>query len=369
MKPHPNHTTFSPPFGMLINGRGFTAAEYSFGFQGQEKDDDVKGVGNNIEFKYRLYDARLGRFLSSDPLEGSFPWNSPYAFAENKVIENMELEGAETINATTHLFRSGGSITILQMVNPGSQLQYVKTLVTAGMSTPGGTINTTNTRNLNNTPEHRIFGSKGGNEHTWNGSSRHNGFQSGALGGSFNYDLYRPILWGSSDGPILSSNVTTSSKTISGMTLYTRIPETRDVLKDLNLAASGLRALPSSVSTEMPPVVIRAPNIVTIPHPDIPGESIIFIQRILTNSTSSVQTQLNLEIKIHPDYIASLRATVESFAAKNPDISISYKTDDTITNPVEMTYSIQINTTVATTSTSKTTATDSSTGQNIPPRN
>jgi len=38
----------------------------------------------------------VGRFLSIDPLVADYPWNSPYAFAENKVIQFVELEGLET---------------------------------------------------------------------------------------------------------------------------------------------------------------------------------------------------------------------------------------------------------------------------------
>lgn len=33
------------------------------------------------------------------PLAGKFPWNSPYAFSENRLIDGIELEGAEFISA------------------------------------------------------------------------------------------------------------------------------------------------------------------------------------------------------------------------------------------------------------------------------
>ena len=42
-----------------------------------------------------MYDARIGRFLSIDPLAAQYPWNSPYAFSENRVIDAVELEGLE----------------------------------------------------------------------------------------------------------------------------------------------------------------------------------------------------------------------------------------------------------------------------------
>jgi RHS repeat-associated protein len=68
---------------------------YMYGFNGQEKDNEIKGDGNSLTFKYRAYDARLGKFLSVDPLSKSYPWNSCYAFAENDVVRCIDLEGRE----------------------------------------------------------------------------------------------------------------------------------------------------------------------------------------------------------------------------------------------------------------------------------
>jgi len=44
-------------------------------------------------FQYRMYDARIGRFWSVDPLKSDYPWNSTYAFAENSVIQLIEILG------------------------------------------------------------------------------------------------------------------------------------------------------------------------------------------------------------------------------------------------------------------------------------
>jgi RHS repeat-associated protein len=75
-------------------GRSFVSGEgHRYGFQGQEKDDEVKGDGNSVNFKYRMHDPRLGRFFAVDPLSHHFQWNSPYAFSENSPIAFIELEG------------------------------------------------------------------------------------------------------------------------------------------------------------------------------------------------------------------------------------------------------------------------------------
>jgi RHS repeat-associated protein len=89
------------PFGMLVPNRHADTEEYRYGFQGQEKDKELKGEGNSLNYTFRMHDPRIGRFLSLDPLEKSYPWNSPYAFSENRVIDALELEGLEKIYAFT----------------------------------------------------------------------------------------------------------------------------------------------------------------------------------------------------------------------------------------------------------------------------
>ncbi len=68
---------------------------YRYGFQGQEKDDEIKGEGNSLNYKYRMHDPKIGRFFAVDPLFKEYPHNSSYAFSENVVINAIELEGRE----------------------------------------------------------------------------------------------------------------------------------------------------------------------------------------------------------------------------------------------------------------------------------
>jgi RHS repeat-associated protein len=84
------------PFGSIMPGRSFSSNSYRYGFQGQEMDNEIKGVGNSINYKYRMHDPRLGRFFAVDPLAPKYPHNSPYAFSENRVIDAVELEGLES---------------------------------------------------------------------------------------------------------------------------------------------------------------------------------------------------------------------------------------------------------------------------------
>ena len=74
------------PGGMLISERSETFATngYRFGFNGMEQDDEVKSEGNSYDFGARIYDSRLGRWMSVDPMASKQPsWSSYKSFFNN----------------------------------------------------------------------------------------------------------------------------------------------------------------------------------------------------------------------------------------------------------------------------------------------
>ncbi|MBK7128592.1 MAG: hypothetical protein IPM74_01250 [Crocinitomicaceae bacterium] len=85
------------PFGVEMEGRQGANANARYGFQGQERDNEIKGNGNSVNYKYRMHDPRIGRFFAVDPLAPKYPHNSVYAFSENRVIDALELEGLESV--------------------------------------------------------------------------------------------------------------------------------------------------------------------------------------------------------------------------------------------------------------------------------
>ncbi len=87
----------SSTFGMQMSERSYSSAAYRYGFNEQEKDNEVWGEGNSYSFEFRVLDPRIGKFLSVDPFSKDYPWNSPYAFAENRVIDGIDLEGLEYV--------------------------------------------------------------------------------------------------------------------------------------------------------------------------------------------------------------------------------------------------------------------------------
>ena len=82
------------PFGMSMPGRSFTSKNYRYGFNGKEKDDEVKDSSNEIDYGMRAYDSRLGRFMSIDPLISKLPSYSPYVFCLNNPISVIDFDGA-----------------------------------------------------------------------------------------------------------------------------------------------------------------------------------------------------------------------------------------------------------------------------------
>jgi RHS repeat-associated protein len=83
------------PFGWAMPGRTYTAASYKYGFNGKENDNEVKGEGNQQDYGMRIYDPRLGRFLSVDPITAKFPMLTPYQFASNSPILGVDMDGLE----------------------------------------------------------------------------------------------------------------------------------------------------------------------------------------------------------------------------------------------------------------------------------
>jgi len=99
---------------MLQPGRQYTAgAGYRYGFNGKENDNEVKGEGNQQDYGMRIYDPRLGKFLSIDPLSRSYPMLTPFQFSTNSPVQNTDLDGKE---GTRYKIQINGN-TLIEVVN------------------------------------------------------------------------------------------------------------------------------------------------------------------------------------------------------------------------------------------------------------
>jgi RHS repeat-associated protein len=121
---------------MLVPNRHESSPAYRYGFQGQEKDDELKGEGNSLNYTFRMHDPRIGRFLSLDPLAPEYPWNSPYVFSENRVIDGIELEGMEYLQTNSKYLPGGMSTSDLTNLRVNTMmLEYTNTNGTGNAKT------------------------------------------------------------------------------------------------------------------------------------------------------------------------------------------------------------------------------------------
>jgi RHS repeat-associated protein len=80
------------PFGMQMPGRTYIEdPKYRYGFNGQERVDEISGTGNHNTAEYWEYDTRLGRRWNLDPKPNTSV--SAYACLFNNPITNIDVLG------------------------------------------------------------------------------------------------------------------------------------------------------------------------------------------------------------------------------------------------------------------------------------
>jgi RHS repeat-associated protein len=86
-------------FGAPMPGRNFNLGAYKYQFNGKECDPEVFGQGNEEDFGARMYDPRLGRWLSCDPSFNKYPGYSPYTFSFDSPIKFNDPDGKDPFEA------------------------------------------------------------------------------------------------------------------------------------------------------------------------------------------------------------------------------------------------------------------------------
>ena len=106
---------------MLLPGREWQEG-YRFGFSAQEIADESNGSGMIIDFKFRIYNTRIGKWVSVDQLIKRYPSLSPYSFVDNNPIwfeemdgryfdfSNLSSEQKETYNTAISLLRENSQL-------------------------------------------------------------------------------------------------------------------------------------------------------------------------------------------------------------------------------------------------------------------
>ena len=96
---------------MLLPNRHGSSDKYRYGFNGKEKDDELKGEGNSYDFGARMLDSRVGRWFAVDPLFIKYPYEGNYNAFGNNPILYTDIDGREIIiylsNGTTINYKPG----------------------------------------------------------------------------------------------------------------------------------------------------------------------------------------------------------------------------------------------------------------------
>jgi Restriction endonuclease fold toxin 7 len=126
------------PFGLVFSEyKKENSLGNKYKFQRQEHIEDLDL--NWDSFKWRNAQPDIGRFFGIDPLADSYVYNSPYAFAENKLGLGIELEGLELLPlSATYILEASPAMTrpTIMLENPIKTAADVtsKTTETAGKS-------------------------------------------------------------------------------------------------------------------------------------------------------------------------------------------------------------------------------------------
>jgi len=85
-----NHASDYYPFGLAMDGRSWSSEPYRFGYQGQFSEYDEETGWN--AFELRMYDSKIGRWTSFDPLRAEF---SPYMAMGNNPLWYVDRMGGD----------------------------------------------------------------------------------------------------------------------------------------------------------------------------------------------------------------------------------------------------------------------------------
>jgi RHS repeat-associated protein len=81
-------------YGEVLEHREYAFTKsYTRGFNGALKEDELLGEFNAYDLGARMYSARLGRQLSTDPREAEYAWQSTYAYFSNSPISQIDFMG------------------------------------------------------------------------------------------------------------------------------------------------------------------------------------------------------------------------------------------------------------------------------------
>ncbi|MFN6378635.1 MAG: hypothetical protein ACK4WD_05130 [Flavobacteriales bacterium] len=116
-----------------------TPTDVRYGFNSQEKTDEISGSGNHYTAEYWEYDSRLGRRWNLDPMFFKYPWQSPYSAFNNNPIrfsDPLGLEGEDEVAPAGHKEHKGANNGALYLPSSAKVETNQKTQETALVNNP-----------------------------------------------------------------------------------------------------------------------------------------------------------------------------------------------------------------------------------------
>jgi RHS repeat-associated protein len=95
------------PFGMTMPGRHESGEGYRFGYNGMPSDDEISGDKNSYDYGARIYNPRIGRWLSIDPQQDRTPSLTPYRYGFNCPTVFNDPDGEFERRTTIYKDKSG----------------------------------------------------------------------------------------------------------------------------------------------------------------------------------------------------------------------------------------------------------------------
>lgn len=103
----------------------FSRRRYVFGFNGMEKDDEVKGAGNHLSFGDYGLDVRTGRRWNIDPLSIKFPYESNYSYVSNNPVIYRDADGQKKTIYLKYINEMTGETKIFEKVVSNELLHVI----------------------------------------------------------------------------------------------------------------------------------------------------------------------------------------------------------------------------------------------------
>ncbi|WKL46344.1 RHS repeat-associated core domain-containing protein [Flavobacterium pectinovorum] len=94
------------------------------GLMDMEKDYELKGEGNSLDFGARMLDPRIGRWFTRDPQSKRFPFESNYAYVSNNPLIYKDPTGEAKILTINYINSVTGKRTSISIVIDEDDIEY-----------------------------------------------------------------------------------------------------------------------------------------------------------------------------------------------------------------------------------------------------